>query len=275
MGSLSVTVSLLLYLPCILCYSVSDGSPPPPPSCTNTSTYDPVRWEESEESCCITRIVEPECTLTSQKVCTNLAETKCEAETWQECTMTDCPVQVTLPEHIPNSFTPWQCNDVWVNVTHHKRRPVEFLNHKEVCDEIWLMNDDGEKYSGGKENCKNQTWTDFKYEYYEKLVEEKQSECVELPPITYYSCANTARTSVQKCTVCEARILPKCETSIREYCTDVQVKTCKPQSVTDCDWKWQIPSQKFNLKKRCFNHNQEEDSYPAPRSDEVPHEEDA
>jgi len=187
--------------------------------------------------------------------------------------MTDCPVEVTIPEHIPHSFTPWQCTDVWVNVTHHKKRPVEFLNHQEVCDEIWLMNDDGEKYSGGKENCKNETWTDSKYEYYEKLVETKQSECVELEPITYSSCANTSRTSVQKCTVCEARILPKCETSVREYCTDVQVKTCKPQSETDCDWKWQVPSQKFNLKKRCFNHHQEEDSEPAPRSGEVPREE--
>jgi len=243
-------------LPAIPAQTVSDH-PDHPPSCTNTSTWGPVIWEDSKESCCITRIVEPDCTYSNERVCANLTETKCQIETWQECTMKDCPVQVTTPNHVTLPFTPWHCNDVWVNVTHHKKRPVEFINHKEECDEIWLMDDNGEKYSGGFENCHNVTWTDYRFEWYEVPVLTKQSECVKYPPIEYDTCKNTTTTSVQKCTDCVARALPKCETSVREDCRNVRVKTCKPQTVTDCDWKWKVPIQEFTHKKRCFGHNGE------------------
>jgi len=57
---------------------------------------------------------------------------------------------------------------------------------------------------------------------------------------------------------------------VREVCTEVRVKTCQPQSVTDCDWKWQVPSQEFTHKRRCYGHNEDTgDVLPKAGQEEV------
>jgi len=257
--SLSYSLVILMGLPFIQAQADI-----PQPKCTNTSTWGPVTWKDSEESCCLTRIIEPDCIFNMTEVCVDLNETICEIETWQECTMTPCPVTVTIPEHVPEYYPPWYCKDIWANVTHHKKRPIPVNKTIEECDEIWITNEDGEMVFGGKENCYNKTWLDYDYEWYDVHVMTKESNCTKGEPIEYLTCRNTTKESEQMCTNCVAKALPKCELKTRPKCKLVRTKTCKPQIKTDCDWHYKIPMQDFKHKKRCVGHD-EVPPTPIPR----------
>ena len=222
-------------------------------SCTDVSTYGLVVWEQSTATCCITKIVEPLCTTNTTNICVNIEETVCQIQTWSECTMKLCPVQVVKPVQIPESFQPFTCQDSVVNITHIKEIYVPMEKTEVLCDSIWITNDDGESVWGGYENCQNVTNMDWERKEINVTVVTRASECTPLPPIEYLTCRNETETSEQMCSSCVARAAPRCQLATRRECADVEIKECKPQTVEDCAWRDTVPAQEYKHKKRCLS----------------------
>jgi len=230
-------------------------------SCTNTSIYGPVVWQDSQDSCCFTKIIEPKCSETAEPVSFQFPpepQEICKMLKYRNCTEWECPQSVTIPEHRTDTYTPWGCTDTWVNVTQRKRRVIPHNTVTEVCDELWVVNEDGEMVSGGRENCRDVTWHGQKFEFYDKVVQKKASNCTEQPEIEYNTCRNTTEVSQQYCTKCVDSYLPKCSTkhwditvpTVRRSATAI-TKVCQPQTETVCNWNWKVPTQKFTERHRC------------------------
>ena len=221
--------------------------------CTNVSTYGPVVWEKSTNACCITKIMEPLCTTNTTNICVDLDEMVCEIETWTECTMKSCPVQVVKPVQMTEPYHPFTCKDDMVNITQTKEHYVPVEKTEELCDSIWITNDDGESVWGGYENCQNVTNTKYERQEINVTVLTRASKCTNSPMIEYLTCKNETETSEQMCTSCVARAAPRCELATRRECADVETKECKPQTVEECEWRSTVPGQKFKHSKRCLS----------------------
>jgi hypothetical protein len=212
--------------------------------------------EDTNLPCCLTKIVEPECTEITSEVCVDHVETICALATTMECTQTSCPVEVTMPVQETNEFVPWDCQDIWVTATYTATRAIEVEETRKICDDKWCTGDDGEMFKCGEVDCKESTYTVPKSQEYEKEESVKASNCTQLPPIKYLTCQNMTTTQEQLCTTCEPRVISECKSQTRPECIESTSKTCKPQTQTECNFKALEPYQEFQPKRRCLGHGE-------------------
>ena len=220
--------------------------------CTNVSTYSPVVWEESSKQCCFTNIVAPLCTLDKTTLCVDLEETVCQMQTWTECTMKPCPVQVVQPVQTTKLYEPFSCSYVITNVTQVRKIVVPVDKTDRLCDSTWILNDYGQMVWDRYENCQDVTRVAYEWREVNVTTATKESRCTAAPPIKYQMCQNQTWTSAQMCTTCVARAAPRCQVVTRRQCAQVETKECEPRTEEECGWRSLVPEQRFKHKKRCL-----------------------
>jgi len=230
--------------------------------CTDTSYYKPIEWVNSNDTCCTTKIIEPLCKVTPKQVCVELEERECEVVSWSDCTMSDCPVQVTEPEQKPETYKPWECEQKDLIKYHEKERPLCKNETKRNCDTLWAIDKDGKKVWAGESNCEEVVWENCNYkEKYQAEFVTKQSECVYGQEIVYDKCINKTTSNNQMCLDCVARAEPKCKTVKRTECVTVQEKKCQPQTKEECNFVPKEPIQEFVHQQKCLLGNENQGAF--------------
>lgn len=223
--------------------------------CSDISSWSPVVWQEGSSPCCKLRSIEPVCETVPKEVCVEFEETTCEIEVVEECTLTACDVEVTMPGQEEKEYEPNACKEEMVEKTQTKKRPVEVEKVRQECDTIWVTDEQGEMVWGGDENCIDVKHIEFEFEDYEITVRVRESMCYKLPPIKYLTCTNMTITQPHLCSSCEPKAVAKCEVKARTACQEVVNKSCKPQTNTECSMRSWEPDQTLTHKQRCTGNN--------------------
>jgi hypothetical protein len=222
------------------------------PGCIDVSRYGAVFWEETQQSCCLSKIVKPKCIVNKTQVCVDLEETFCDVEVSTECTMTPCSVEVTMPVQEEEDFTPNKCKLVNATRNQTETRYTAVNKIRQECDSIWRLDANGEDVWAGNENCVDVPYVDYEKETIQVLARVMESECMPQPPITFLTCRNMTVTQEQLCSSCQPRAVPKCQVRRRTECRTVESQECEPQVNTECNFRGYEPHQKFVHKERCL-----------------------
>jgi len=225
--------------------------------CTDTSYYGDVEYLDTDSSCCVTNLAEPECTTTKEKACINVTETVCMASITQECQTVNCPVSLVKVNNVQKTFISKKCSSNPKQISHTKVRQVPKTVTKKLCNTLWKINADGEKVWAGEDQCRDVEWNIFEEEEYEAILETTETVCVDDNEIPFSTCQEEAYVNQQICYECKAVAKPLCEPVLVEMCDTIDVTNCIPKvAKPECgNSPAKVPSQEYFHQEKCLFDN--------------------
>jgi len=196
--------------------------------CVDVSRYGHVAvnatWLEVEDTCNVEQI----CKWKNQTVCGDVTNMQCSIVAYTECKTTQVEEKCTKPVEEIKWADQWWCDERPNTTTHFKEMPVCKNVTKQNCVTKWEMDDQGNKYWAGNEDCEPVTWQECNITLVEKDFKIPKVDChtENVPQIPY--CDRKQVDSTRK------RTTVKCEVQKTQSCKPTTVEKCVTIDVTDC-----------------------------------------
>jgi len=194
--------------------------------CVDVSRYGHVAvnatWLEVEDTCNVEQI----CKWKNQTVCGDVTNMQCSIVAYTECKTTQVEEKCTKPVEEIKWADQWWCDERPNTTTHFKEMPVCKNVTKQNCVTKWEMDDQGNKYWAGNEDCEPVTWQECDIVPVEVPFEFPTVECVPTEKIPYCDRKQVDSTRKRTTVTCEVKSTQSCKPVTSRSCVNIEWYDC-------------------------------------------------
>jgi len=231
--------------------------------CYDIFEYGPIKYKNQKKQCC-KPTKRRECqTVTSDKVCINVTESRCNIHLYLECKTIMTSTKFPSDKKVKVSFTPKNCTVIEETVYHKKPKPKCVTEERENCVEAWKTLANGTQVKEKTDNCRVFKWENCTLVPTDVPFTVPKSYCTDRTDLKeeYETCQKEDETITTSKKICEVKSVPSCKSEVVKKCDTLEYEECKDVVDIDQDCEPKVvrePFQDPNHKQFCLKFHDNE-----------------
>lgn len=187
-----------------------------------------VTWKEVYDTCDVRQV----CTLRNEEVCGDVTDLKCDIVAYTECKTTEVEEKCTKPAEEIRWADQWWCEESHEFINHTKTMPQCHNVTKQNCVSKWEMDDQGNKFWAGNEECEPVTWQECTLKPIQSKFEIPKVDCRLTEKIPYCDHKQVDSTRKRTTVTCAVKSTQSCKPVPVRKCTTITWQDCHDVPVT-------------------------------------------